>query len=498
MEPPSKGDEQGGKDSRESERSILPEKLGNPPQGTQWREGERRSHETEEGQTMGIPSPKTVSTKRERVAELAKQMPRTVLTSLSHHIDLEWMREAYRLTRKDGAVGVDGQNARDFAENLDENLQDLLDRAKSGKYRAPAVKRVYLLKGKGKTRPIGIPTFEDKVLQRAVVMLLEPVYEQHFLDCSYGFRPGRSAHQALETTWRGLMRMGGGWVLDLDIKAFFDSVDKSKLQHMIRRRVNDGVVKRLIGKWLNAGVLESGQIRYMETGTPQGGVASPLLANIYLHEVMDLWFHTQVIPRLKGRAFLVRFADDAALCFERESDARRVMEVLPKRLGKYGLTLHPEKTRLIEFCRPSRTTKRIDRSSGNRHRTFDLLGFTHYWGLSRKGSWIIKRKTAKGRLSRALVAIAQWCRRNRHRPVKEQHAILVNKLRGHYAYYGITGNGRSLSAFCLFAKRVWRKWLNRRSNRAHMDWAKFGRLLKRYPLPPAVVVHSIYRRSASS
>lgn len=446
---------------------------------------------------MGMPRPATVSTKRARVAELAKQMPGTALTSLSHHIDLEWMREAYRLTRKDGAVGIDGQDAQDFAENLDGNLQDLLDRAKSGRYRAPAVRRVHIPKGRGKTRPIAVPTFGDKVLQRSVVMVLEPVYEQDFLDCSYGFRPGRSAHQALDALWKGLMETGGGWVLDLDVQSFFDSVDRSKLQQMLRQRVNDGVVTRLVGKWLNAGVMESGQLSYSDTGTPQGGVISPLLANIYLHEVLDLWFYEQVMPRLKGRAFLVRFADDAVLCFKREDDAQRVMDALPKRFGKYGLTLHPEKTRLVEFRRPPRRTKRGSRDGSTRPGTFDLLGFTHFWGRSRKGSWVIKRKTAKGRLSRALSSIAQWCRRHRHMPVREQHAQLVKKLRGHYAYYGITGNGRSLASFYHFVQRIWRKWLDRRSNRASMDWMKFGRLLECHPLPAPVVVHSIYRRSAS-
>lgn len=447
---------------------------------------------------MGISGPTNVSTKRLRVAELARQMPETVLTSLSHLIDLEWMREAYRLTRKGGAVGIDGQSAQDYAEHLDENLRDLLDRAKSGRYRSPAVRRVHIPKGKGKTRPIGVPTFEDKVLQRAVIMVLEPVYEQDFLDCSFGFRPGRSAHQALEVLREGLMKMGGGWVLDLDIQSFFDALDRSKLQQMLRQRVNDGVVKRLVGKWLNAGVMESGRLSYSETGTPQGGVISPLLANIYLHEVLDLWFHRQVIPRLKGRAFLVRYADDAVLCFEWEDDARRVMEVLPKRFGKYGLTLHPDKTHLVEFRRPPRRIKRHDRDGSTRPGSFDMLGFTHYWARSRKGNWVVKRKTAKGRLSRALVSIAQWCRFHRHRPVAEQHAQLVLKLRGHYAYYGITGNGRAIGSFFLFTKRAWRKWLNRRSNRAGMDWDKFGRLLERCPLPAPVAVHSSYRRSARS
>jgi len=434
---------------------------------------------------MGISRPTSVSTKRARIAELARQMPEKQLTSLSHHIDLDWMREAYRLTRKDGAVGIDGQDARDFAENLDRNLQELLDRAKSGRYRAPAVRRVHIPKGKGKTRPIGIPTFGDKVLQRSVVMVLEPVYEQDFLDCSYGFRPGRSAHHALEAQWKGLM-------------SYFDSVVRSKLQQILRQRVTDGVVTRLVGKWLNAGVMELGQLSYPDTGTPQGGVISPLLANIYLHEVLDLWFYEQVMPRLKGRAFLVRYADDATLCFEREDDARRVMDVLPKRFGKYGLTLHPEKTRLVDFRRPPRRTERGTRDGSTRPGSFDLLGFTHYWGRSRKGRRVIKRKTAKGRLSRALASIAQWCRKHRHLPVREQHAQLVLKLRGHFAYFGITGNGRALGDFGHFVERIWRKWLDRRSNRARMGWDRYRRLLERYPLPAPVVVHSIYRRSAST
>ena len=446
---------------------------------------------------MGTLSPAIVSTKQERVAEMARQMPEAVLTTLSHHIDLDWMREAYRRTRKDGAAGIDGQSAQDYAEHLDENLQDLLDRAKSGLYRAPAVRRVYIPKGKGKTRPIGIPTFEDKVLQRAVVMVLEPVYEQDFLDCSYGFRPGRSAHQALEALWKGLMKMGGGWVLDLDIQSFFDALDRSKLQQILRQRVNDGVMKRLVGKWLNAGVMESGQLSYAKTGTPQGGVISPLLANIYLHEVLDLWFVHQVIPHLKGRAFLVRYADDAVLCFEREDDAQKVMDVLPERFGEYGLTLHPEKTHLVEFRRPPKRINRDGRDGSTRPGSFDLLGFTHFWGRSRKGNWVVKRKTAKERVSRSLASIDLWCRANRHRPVGEQHMALVSKLRGHYAYFGITGNGVALSSFWHFVKRIWRKWLDRRSNRAGMDWVVFGRLLERYPLPVPVTVHSIYRRTAS-
>src|SRR4030042_1862773 len=265
---------------------------------------------------MGIPSPDSVSTKQQRITEMARQAPEMAFTSLSHHIDMDWLREAYRRTRKDGATGIDGQTAEDYAANLEENLQSLLDRAKSGdRYKAPPVRRVYIPKGDGGIRPLGIPTFEDKVLQRAVVMVLEPIYEQDFLDCSYGFRPGRSAHQAVEASWKRLMAMGGGWVVEVDIRKFFDNLDHRHLREILERRVRDGVIRRLIGKWLNAGVMESGSLVRSETGTPQGGVISPLLANIYLQEVLAVWFERQVKPVMKGEAFLIRYADDLIACF---------------------------------------------------------------------------------------------------------------------------------------------------------------------------------------
>src|SRR4051812_23784373 len=240
-----------------------------------------------EGQMPGTPSPDPISTRRRRIAELARQSPQAALTTLAHHIDIEWMHEAYRRTRKDGATGVDGQTAAGYAADLEGNLRSLLDRAKSGRYQAPPVRRVHIPKGDGsKTRPIGIPTFEDKVLQRAVVMVLEAVYEQDFLDCSYGFRPRRSAHDALATLREGLTKMQGGWIVDVDIKGFFDTLDHRHLNDMLDLRVRDGVIRRVINKWLHAGVQESGALSYPELGTPQGGVVSPLLANVYLHEVL--------------------------------------------------------------------------------------------------------------------------------------------------------------------------------------------------------------------
>jgi group II intron reverse transcriptase/maturase len=430
-------------------------------------------------------SSKDVSTKLQRIAELARQI-REPLTSLSHHIDLDWIREAWRRTRKDGAVGVDGMTAQMYERELEANLRSMLDRAKSGRYRAPPVRRAYVDKEPGKKRPLGIPTLEDKVLQRAVLMALEAVYEQEFLPCSYGFRPQRSAHGALEDLWKGMMDMRGGWVLEVDIQSFFDNLVHERLRELLRRRVRDGVLLRLIDKWLNAGVLEEGRVRHPRTGTPQGGVISPLLANIYLHEVLDRWLLAEVAPTLSGPVHLYRYADDFVLLFRHEAEARRVQALLTERFAQYGLTLHPEKTRLLAFYPPPSGT-------GERaHVSFDFLGFTHHWGQSRKGRWIPQRRTSKKRFSRSLQAARAWCRAHRHAPVRDQHAALSAKLRGHYGYYGITGNGRSLRAFRNEVGRIWHKWLARRNNRP-ISWDAFNGMIALYPLPPTQVVHSTYR-----
>jgi len=437
-----------------------------------------------------------VYTKQQRIAELAKQSPQMGFTSLAYLMDIDWLCEAYRRTRKDGAVGVDGQTAAEYEQNLEANLQSLLDRAKSGTYYAPPVRRVHIPKGGSttETRPIGIPTLEDKVLQRAVVMLLEPIYEQDFHDCSHGFRPGRSAHGALDAFWKQAMDSAGCRVLEVDIRKFFDTLDHAHLRELLRRRVRDGAVLRLIGKWLNAGVLEDGSISYPESGSPQGGVISPLLSNIFLHYVLDEWFEREVKPHLVGRAHLIRYADDFVLGFTHEADARRVLEVLPKRFGKYGLTIHPAKTRLVSFRRPPRRSSDSDEPGSPG--TFDLLGFTHYWGRSLKGNWVVKRKTARSRLTRAIWTIAEWCRRHRHQPVGEQQQTLGQKLRGYYAYYGVTGNAYALTQFRTAVVRCWWKWLNRRNRERSLDWDVFNRLLERYPLPAVQVVHSVYAHAA--
>lgn len=438
------------------------------------------------------PNLESVSTRLQRIAQLAKEDSGRAFLSLAHHIDVDFLREAYRRTRKDGAPGVDGQTAADYEENLEENLRDLLDRFKSGRYKAPPVRRVYIPKGSdpSKKRPIGVPTFEDKILQRAVAMVLEAIYEQDFLDCSYGFRPQRSAHQAIGELWKDLMEMGGGWVLEADIEGFYDNLNPGHLRDFLDQRVRDGVIRRTLDKWLKAGVMEERSLSHPATGTPQGGVVSPILSNIYLHKVLDEWFEATVRPRLIGRVFLIRFADDFVLVFELETDARRVLDVLPKRFAKYGLCLHPDKTRLMRFERPRKSEPtRAQPHEGPR--SFDFLGFTHFWEKSRRGSWVVKRKTASDRITRFLRKLNLWCQENRHVPMALQHAQLLRKLRGHYGYYGITGNSKSLNSLHHWAKRIWRKWLSRRSRTSNLTWERFNLLLKRYPLPSPRICHKV-------
>lgn len=448
-----------------------------------------------EGNMPGTLSSGSVKTRLQRIAELARERPEMVFTSLSHVIDIYFLEEAYARTRKDGAAGVDGQTAEEYAANLRANLQSLLDRFKAGAYQAPPVRRAYIPKEGGKSRPIGIPTFEDKVLQRAVAMVLEAIYEQEFCDCSYGFRPGRSAHQALEVLRDGTMDLYGGWVLELDIQSFFDELEPSHLRSFLDQRVRDGVLRRTIDKWLKAGVVEGGKVSHPQLGTPQGGVISPILANIYLHHVLDVWFEDVFKPRSKGPAFLVRYADDGVMVFAQESDARRVMDVLPKRFGKYGLTLHPEKTRLIPFRRPRLYGGSNDPNGKAGPGAFDFLGFTHHWCRKRHaGGWAIRRKTAKSRFSRGLKKITEWCRRHRHDPVAQQHEALVRKLRGHYAYYGLPWTWENLSGFRRQVMLIWWKWLNRRSQRGNMPWGIFEKLLKRYPLPEPMMTGAVCRR----
>jgi len=429
-----------------------------------------------------------ISPRLTRIAKLAKDKPGVPLWTLAHHIDVNWLREAFRRTRKDGATGADGVDAETYGKQLEVNLRSLLERAKSGAYRAPPVRRVHIPKGDGvPTRAIGIPTFEAKVLQRAVAMVLEAVYEQSFHDFSYGFRPGRSAHQALANFRHAAMGMGGGWIVEVDIKKYFDTIDHGHLQAILRQRVRDGVLLRLIGKWLNAGVLEGNELSYPEEGTPQGGVISPLLANVFLHEVFDEWFARTITPRLRGKCAVVRYADDIAMIFWSEGDAMWVLDQLPARFGRYGLTLHPEKTRLIGFRRPD-LAARYGRSVPG---TFDLLGLTHHWGLTRHKKWQVYRRTAKDRFSRTLRQLNAWCRDHRHDELKTQHRILKSKLQGHDEYFGVPTNYQALSRLRHEARRIWHKWLSRRSSQP-LPWTVMRRILERFPLPvPRIRASSI-------
>jgi RNA-directed DNA polymerase len=429
--------------------------------------------------------PANLLTKRHWIVELARRKPGGVLFSLHHVIDFEWMREAYWLTRKDGATGIDGVTATEYEANLEANLRDLLERIKSGRYKAPPVRRTYIPKADGSQRPLGIPTFEDKVAQRAIAMVLEAVYEQDFLACSYGFRPGRSAHQALQQLAGAITVRQQYWVLDVDICKYFDSIPHQELRAILDQRVTDGVIRRMIGKWLKAGVLEDGLLHLATEGTPQGGVISPILSNIFLHHVLDVWFENEVRPRLSGEATLVRFADDFVMTFETHHDAQRVLEVLGKRLGRFGLTLHPAKTRFIDF-RPQRHG---GTQTGCQEPPFDFLGLTHSWGKSRNGKNVVRQTTAKSRFARALIAVKDWCRTNRHRPSLDQHARLSAKLAGHFAYYGITGNSRRLTQYRNEVIKTWRKWLARRTRSKRLPWDRFNVLLARHPLPPARIVH---------
>ncbi len=434
-----------------------------------------------------MPAAKTTETMSPgllKVAERAKREPNGKILALAHLIDIAALGRAYERTRKNAAVGADGVTKEKYGQKLGENLQSLHDRLVSKQYRHQPIRRVHIPKENGKTRPIGISAFEDKLVQDAVREVLEVVYEQDFLDCSTGFRPGRSAHDAVRVLKRAVDSGRVNWILEADYVSFFDSVDRKALMEMLRTRIADESLLRLIGKCLQVGVLDGTEYSEPDVGTAQGSVLSPILGNVYLHYVLDAWFEREVKPRLRGQTTLIRYADDFAICFERGDDARRVMAVLSKRMGKYGLTLHPDKTRLLPFGRPPTTQQ-----GGKGPATLDFLGFTFYWKKTRWGKWWMQCKTRRARLRRAIVSIGDWCRSHRHQPVKEQHAALKRRLVGHFNYFGVSGNFRSLLVVAEEAKRAWYKWLQRRSEQRHLNWERFSEILKRFPLPrPRITV----------
>ena len=416
--------------------------------------------------------------------------PSGQMRSLAHHIDMEALRRSFQRIRENAAMGVDGVTKQAYGENLEENLAELHDRLKGMKYRHQPIRRVMLPKGGGKMRPIGISTTEDKIVQGAVSELLGAIYEQEFLDCSYGFRPGRSAHDALKALNRSIRHGEAEWILKTDVSAFFDSMDRPMLRGMIEERIDDKSLMRLIGKCVHVGVLDGAEFQTPEDGTAQGSILSPLLGNVYLHHVIDRWYEAEVKPRMRGRSCLIRYADDLLFGFEEREDAERVMAVLGKRLGRYGLSLSADKTELLDFSRPPR-----EQQEGKGPSTFDFLGFTHYWRRSLKGRWYPAWKTRVKSLKKAVKENQSWCKTNRHLSIPEQHAALTRRIRGHFNYFGVNGNHRSLSMLRVKVERAWFRWLRRRSQRTRMTWERFRSIMKDFPLPPVKVYKNLWAAS---
>jgi len=439
------------------------------------------------GKTGGIVRAETVSTTLQRIAEEARRDPGRVFTNLAHVMDVPFLKEAYRRLNKKAAPGVDEVTHKEYGWNLDAHLQDLHTRLREKRYRAQPMKRGWVPKDEKTRRPIAKAVLEDKIVQRAVAMLLGAIYEQDFHEFSRGFRERRSALQAIAEIRRWCMEEHIHWILDADICGYFDTISWRLLREVMKKRVNDGSIVRLIGKWLHVGIVEGEEVTYPEKGTPQGAVISPLLSNIYLHYVLDDWFEREVKPQLKGRAFLSRFADDFIIGFEAEEDARKMMQLLKERMEQYELTLHGEKTKLVRFGKPP-----MSQHGGKGEGTFEYLGFTHYWARTRRGYWVIKRKTRSKKRRATIKGIWMWCRNNRHMPIDWQHKMLCMKLRGHYQYFGIRCNYRSMKAVYEETKRSWRYWLSRRGQPNAMTWKQLEDMLStRFPLPMPRIIHSI-------
>ncbi len=422
-----------------------------------------------------------MSTVELQIAERARKHKQIALTNISQFIDEQMLRSSYRSLNKNSSPGVDGKFWHNYSLESQFRLPELLTEFKSGKYKAPPIRRVYIQKGKKGKRPLGIPTIEDKILQNSVRRVLNPIYEECFHDFSYGFRKECSAHAAIEYMFREVSFKGLHYIIDADIKNYFGSISHALLRDFLDRRVVDGVIRKMINKWLKAGILEDEQLSYPKEGTPQGGLVSPLLSNIYLHYVLDEWFSQEIQPLLSGKSFIVRYADDFVLGFENASDAQRVMEVLPKRFEKYKLELHPEKTKIVN----------LNSKRGDGERSFDFLGFTHFLGESRKGKLVLKRKTSSKKLTLSLTKINDWVKCNRNRKLKELIFDLNRKLRGHYGYYGITFNSKGINNYFSQVRRILHKWLNRRGGKPVWNWDRFHKLITEWmPLRTPKIYHS--------
>jgi group II intron reverse transcriptase/maturase len=430
-----------------------------------------------------------------RVNAAARAAVQTRFTALLHHVDAEALERAFRRQKRQASAGVDGITVADYEQNLEGNLQDLCTRVHTGRYRPQPVRRVYIPKADGGRRPLGVPTLEDKIVQGAVAETLSAIYEVDFLGFSYGFRPGRNPHQALSSLHTAIMSQRVNWVLDADIRSFFDSVDHEWLMRMLAQRIADPRVLRLIRMWLEAGILESDEKYETTRGTPQGAGISPLLANIFLHYALDLWVHQWRRRQARGQVSIVRYADDFVMGFESGIDARRMLADLKDRLAKFGLLLHEDKTRLIEFGRFAAVTRQ--KRGERRPETFAFLGFTHYCGLTQDGRFIVKHKTQSNRLTRKLKAVRQEAWRRMHTTLTEQHRWFASILRGHYGYFGMPHNWPALNGFLRQIRRIWLVCLRRRSQKGRrMGWGLFEHLTARFPLPTPRITHPWTPRAA--
>lgn len=438
---------------------------------------------------MTIPRDRqAMSSKLTRIAELARQNKELKFLSIAHLLTVEAMERAFFSLKKEAGAGVDGVTYAQYEKDVRGNVERLHERLKGGRYRAQPLRRSYIPKEDGRLRPIGIPVLEDKIVEKAAGELLGAIYEQDFLKCSYGSRPGRGAHDALDEVGRVICQRPIGYVVEADICGYYDAMVREMLMEMVERRVGDGSMLRLIRKWINVGVIEEGRLLVTKTGVGQGQVISPLLANIYLHYVLDEWFEAEVKPQLRGQAYEIRYVDDFILCFQYREDAEKVLAALRQRFTEYGLTLHPEKTRLLEFGRSALV--KSEQPGGKKPGTFDFLGFTHICRRSRKGKFTIHVRTAHKRLSRSVKRVAVWCQKHRHDPVEEQHQALNAKLRGHYQYYGRPTNFPTLWQYYRAVRKLWKKWLNRRTRGKTLTWAVYQELLSLHPLLRPRITHA--------
>lgn len=436
-------------------------------------------------------------TKLELITRRAKQEPRCRFTSLAHLLDEEFLTQSYRELEKKKATGADGVSVEEYGNNLEGNLKRLVARMEAGKYWPQPVRRVYIPKGENQVRPLGIPAVEDKVVQKGMAKILEAIFEGDFLDVSYGYRPKRGCHEALKALDRAIKGRPVSYVVEVDIKGFFDHVDHKWLMECLRQRISDPDFLSLVWRNLKAGVLEDGRESRTEEGTPQGGLISPILSNIYLHYILDLWYERKAKKELRGYAELIRYCDDFIICTQYQGDAERILREVRARLAKFGLELSAEKTRIIEF---GRFAKANAQRRGGRPETFDFLGFTHYCTTTLHGDrFMVGRKTSGKRYRAKLRAMNDWLKTVRcTMPLPQWWRTLVAKLEGHYRYYGVSGNGRGISRYEHWTRKIIYKWVNRRSQKLSYNWEEFKRYLERHPLPKPRIVHNFYLAATAS